>query len=362
MKYKTVIIGVGVMGAATAYYLSHTQKGILALDQYEVDNNLNSSQDYSRVFRYAYGTDEYYSRLAVHALELWKEVELASATQLYFQSGCLLLGNSGGSYASTSYATMKKIGLDIEMLEDEEMKTRFPQFSCNAGVLDPNGGVIEASQATLAFIRLARANGVQVRTKAKVVDIQDGLVVLADGEKIHADMIVVTGGSWNAKLLRGRVKIKPTRQEEVYFQPGGLKDFQKDVFPAFGHMESGFYGTPVHKINGVKLANHFPGAVVDPDTVSRDTTDQFVEQCRAFFKEYIPGLVDAKVLEAKVCLYDMTSDEDFIIDKLTDKIVVGAGFSGHGFKFAPLIGKILSELATNRPVSYDISRFSLHKT
>lgn len=361
MKYQTIIIGAGVMGSATAYYLSKTEKNILLLDQYEVKNDLNSSQDHSRVFRYEYGTDEFYSKLAVKSLKLWKEIEIESKTKLYFQSGCLLLGGTDDSYAMKSYKTMNKLKLPIELLEGKELKDRYPQFNCDTAVLDPNGGVIEASTAVNTFVSLAQKNGVQVRTKAKVVNIDKKSVTLESGEKILTDKIVVTAGVWNTKLLKNKIKVIPSRQELIYFQPKNLELFQKEKFPTFGHLESGFYGIPIHKINAVKIANHFPGKPADPDTVDRKATQEFMDECRNFLRQYIPELADGEVIESKVCLYDMTTDEDFILDKLTDNIVIGAGFSGHGFKFAPMIGKILADLVSKGKTQYDISRFSLSK-
>lgn len=361
MKYQTIIIGAGVMGGATAYYLSKTKNNILLLDQYEIENNLNSSQDHSRVFRYEYGTDEFYSKLAVEALKLWKEVEQESKTQLYFQCGCLLLGKADDTYAMKSYKTMSKLSLPIELLDGEAFHNRFPQFNCDAGVLDPNGGLLEANTATNTFVALAQKNGVQVRTNAKVIDIKDKSITLENNEEMQADKIVVTAGVWNARLLKNKIKVTPSRQELIYFQPKNLEIFQKDKFPTFGHLESGFYGIPIHKINGVKIANHFPGKPADPDTVDRNKTKEFIEKCRAFLRQYIPELADGKVVETKVCLYDMTQDEDFILDNLSESMLIGAGFSGHGFKFAPVIGKILSDLVSTGGTTYDISRFSLSK-
>jgi len=361
MKYNTIIIGAGVMGATTAYYLSKQQNNILLLDQYEFKNALNSSQDHSRVFRYEYGTDEFYTILAVEALQLWKEIEKESQRKLYYQCGCLLLGKAHDTYAMKSFNTMKKLGLDVSLLEDREFKNKFPQFSDTAGVFDPNGGVLEANTATNTCIEMAQQNGVSLRPNTKVLDIQENTVTLENGEKLLTENIVVTAGVWSTKLLKNKIPVIPSRQELIYFQPKNRELFQKDRFPAFGHLESGFYGIPIHKINAVKIANHFPGEIADPDTVNRHATETFIKQCREFLGEHIPDLADGEVIESKICLYDMTPDEDFILDKLTDTIIIGGGFSGHGFKFAPLIGKILADLTFYGKTALPIERFSLLK-
>ena len=349
------------MGATTAYYLSKVQKNILLLDQYEIDNSLNSSYDHSRVFRYAYGTDEFYANLAVKALTLWNDIEKESNTQLYFRCGCLFLENAYDTYAMKSYKTMKKLGLPIELLDGKNLKDRFPQFNCDSGVLDPNGGVLEANTAVTTVVALAQKNGVQVRTKTKVIDIDEKIITVENGEKINADTIVVTAGVWNTKLLKNKIPVIPSRQELLYFKPKRPNIFQKNVFPTFGHLESGFYGIPIHGISAVKIANHFPGKPADPDTVDRNVTKEFIDQCREFLHTYIPELADGEVIKTKTCLYDMTPNEDFILDEISENIVIGAGFSGHGFKFAPLIGMILANLAIGKKNTFDLSRFTLDK-
>jgi monomeric sarcosine oxidase len=359
--YNIIIVGAGVMGSATAYYLSKKKKNILVVDQYEVKNAVNASQDYSRVFRYVYGTDRYYPGLAAYALKLWKRLEKESDTQVYFPCGCLLLGNAPESYAAKSYATMKAMKLPIRKLEGAQFAKAYPQFRIDAGILDPHGGVIEANTATDTFLTLAQKNGVEVQEKTKVAAIGQKSIQLENGQILHADTVVVTAGSWVKKLLSDDVKVTPSRQEIIYIRPKNTKLFQKNVFPAFGHLESGFYGIPIHKINAVKIANHNPGPTVDADRVDKTPSKAFLKECRAFLKQYIPDLADGTVVKTKVCLYDMTPSEDFVIDRLNDTVVVGAGFSGHGFKFASAIGESLAALALGTKPAYDIDRFSLAK-
>jgi monomeric sarcosine oxidase len=360
MKYDAVVIGAGVMGAATAYELSKTLKNILVVDQFDVVNSMNSSQDYSRVFRYAYG-DSYYAQMAVQTLPMWRELEAVSGHQLLTRSGCLLLDNKPGSYAEAAMSTLGSLGLPNSILDRAALLENYPQFSCNSAVLDPAGGVISAASTVAAMLEFALNRGIKIRTNCKVTQLDQGKIVLENSEIIHADKIVLAGGSWTTKLVDIAVPISPSRQEIIYFKPDEANLYTPDVFPTFGHLESGFYGIPVHGINAVKLAIHYPGTTVDPDTVDRLATPEFIQECREFLHQYIPGLADAEVVASKVCLYDMTPTEDFIIDNIGSKIVLGAGFSGHGFKFAPLIGRVLADLVLGRELVYNIDRLRIEK-
>lgn len=155
--------------------------------------------------------------------------------------------------------------------------------------------------------------------------------------------------------------IKPTKFQLVYFKPKNEEMFTKEKFPLFAYLDQGFYGFPIHGNGTVKISNHLVGSASDPDKDDRVVSEEFIQSCRDFFKEFIPGLENAKVVKTKVCFYSMTPDEDFIVDKLRDNVVIGAGFSGHGFKFAPLIGKVLADLVLDGKTKYDISPFRLDR-
>ncbi len=362
MKYDVVIVGAGIMGTAAAYYLSKAHKKILLFDQFELENDKNASQDYSRVFRYVYAKDAFYTKLTIESLKLWKEIEKTAKTKLYFPCGVFLMGKEKNGYSIQSYKTMKKLNQKVELLEGKRLKSRFPQFAGNAGVLDPYGGILEAKKAVKVFATLAVKNGVIVKTKSKAIRINNQSIVLKNGKRIRADKIIVTAGSWTKKLLGNKIRIIPTKQEVVFFKPKNLKLFSKEYFPVFAHLESGFYGFPIHKgIDAIKIANHFPGNPIDPDNINKKVSKSFIDQCQAFFKKYIPQLEGSTVIKTKICPYDMTKNGDFIIDKISDSIIVGTGFSGHGFKFAPLIGKILADLALKGKTSTIIKRFRLNR-
>jgi len=148
MEYDIVIIGAGVMGSATAYYLSKSGKKILIIDQFKFKNNFNSSQDHSRAFRYEYGDDEFYTKLAVESLKLWKEFEKDAKRLFYYRCGAILLADGNEDYAMRSYKTLKKLGHKVDLLQKEELNKRFPQFSAKLGIIDYQGGILDAASAS----------------------------------------------------------------------------------------------------------------------------------------------------------------------------------------------------------------------
>jgi glycine/D-amino acid oxidase-like deaminating enzyme len=186
------------------------------------------------------------------------------------------------------------------------------------------------------------------------------------GYEVECERAMIASGPWSRKLLPLLAdKLTTTRQELVYFEPTPARSnaFEPGVFPIFLELESGFYGFPIHHGGAMKVANHHKGAEVDPDSPDDYVGEQFIEGCRAFFAEFIPGLADARVRETRVCIYNNTPDDDFIIDwhPQLDGVLIATGFSGHGFKFGPTIGRIAAELLMSGRTPFSIDRFSLSR-
>jgi glycine/D-amino acid oxidase-like deaminating enzyme len=152
-----------------------------------------------------------------------------------------------------------------------------------------------------------------------------------------------------------------TRQELVYFDASALGD-RLERLPVFSHMESGFYAIPTARDGRIKVANHHPGVEGHPDGDDRRVSAGFEQGARAFLAQHLPELGDAEVVRRYVCFYSGTADRDFILDRTPEGMVIGAGFSGHGFKFAPLIGRILAQLALGQSPEVDLKRFSMSRS
>lgn len=331
------------MGCSAAYYLAQTGAKVVLLEQFTIEGANNASQDYSRAFRLEYGTDEFYTKLALESLELWRELERKSGRQLYFPCGALLLGKDEKDRAMESYKTLRRLGCEASLCDREELAKRYPQFRAEYGVLDHAGGVLEASGAVETFAELARAAGVTIQENTQVARLESGRATLDSGKVIKAEKVVVATGNWTRKLLP-QLPIRSTKQQLVYFKPSSPQEFTKSVFPAFAYLEEGFYGFPIHGIGAVKLANHMPGDAVDPDDMPREASKEFIAEARRFLTQFIPRLADAEIIKSKVCLYDMSTDSDFIVDFVDENILILGGFSGHGFKFAPKIGQLAAAM------------------
>lgn len=373
--FDIAIVGAGVMGAAAASELAREGASVALFDQSAIPNPRAASVDHSKVFRFAY-PDPFYVKLAVDALNRWRELESTTGARLLTQTGALLIGKREPSFETECYEAMRAMGLGSEKLDSKRVAERFPQFNAGAfafGVHDPSGGILHAEAAVRALVELARQRGVAVIEGARVVEVGQTAgsrlsIATASGDKIECDQAMIASGPWSRKLLPFlEHKLTTTRQELVYFEPLPEHsnppdlDFEAENFPVFLELESGFYGFPVHHAGAMKIANHHKGKEVDPDTTEERVDEQFIESCRVFFSEFIPGLANARVRETRVCIYNNTADDDFIIDwhPELEGLLVVTGFSGHGFKFGPTIGRIAADLVISGRASIDIDRFRL---
>ena len=363
------------MGAAAACEAMRMGARVALID-HSLPNPRASSIDHSKVFRFSY-PDPLYARMAVDALPLWRAVEEESREHLLTQTGILLMGESRELYETRTFETLRALSLPVEMLDSREAGIRFPQFNAERfpyAVYDPSGAILHAERAVRAVIAQARNLGAQIIEGENVIEIrrkspfsrqgQDAkaaALVLESGREVAFERVLIASGAWTRSLVRSFEKmLTPTRQEVIYFE-APRDGFDVGQFPVFTALETGFYGFPIHHAGAMKIANHNKGETVDPRSYDRRVSDESIAECRAFFSEFIPALEDAPVQETRACLYNNTPDDDFIIDRHPEfeNAVIATGFSGHGFKFGPLIGRIAAELLISGQTSYDIDRFSL---
>jgi sarcosine oxidase len=354
------------MGSSAAYVISRmSDKRILLLDRYGIGNEYCSSNDVNRVFRYAYGKDVRYTKMAVESLRLWREIEKETNQELFIPTGLLMLegeDNDANKFNESSFKTLTRLGLGAETYERQELKKRFPQFQANRGFLDPHGGVLLASKSLDTLSSQSFARGVKM-LKRHVTAIRDKSgyeIDTANGETFRAKKLVVTVGPWSNTFVENRLtRIGPTRQQLLYLKPSGsIEKFRPNSCPVF--FTDYHYGLPAAGIDAVKISNKELADPVNPETANRSVDEKQIEECRIACRRFVPDLSDGEVIRTKVCLYDMTKNSDFVIDRDPEnpEIVYGYGFSGHGFKFAPLIGRLLAEMVLDRDPSFDLSRFS----
>ena len=377
--YDVAIIGSGIMGASAAYELARNGASVALVDQAALPNPQGASVDYSKIFRFAY-PDALYVQMAVEALALWRKLEEESATHLLNETGILLIGNRADSFETQTYEALRSLNLKAEMLSSEEVAARFPQFNKEAigfAVFDPSGGVLYADKAVQVSINLACKFGVKVFENERISAIarkaNHNLIRSESGNEWICEKVLIASGPWTRKLLPDFANLLTTTQQEVvYFEPvqnsakllnNGKAKFAMSEFPIFIEIDSGFYGFPIHHNGAMKTGNHLRGKPIDPYTFDEKVGEEFIQRCREFFARTIPALADAHVVKSHVCIYNNSPDEDFIIDWHPDieGVLLATGFSGHGFKFGPLIGRIVAELLLEGKSTYQLDRFRLSR-
>ena len=360
------VIGAGVIGSATARALAARGVPAVLLEQFALGHARGSSHGATRIFRLAY-PDPSYVRMAVAADAGWAALQADAGEELLVRTG----GLDAGPGAAACAAALAACGVEHAWLDAGELRDRYPGLAVQPGermLFQPDAGVSLAGRTVAALQRLARRDGVPVRAGTPVRGIgprRDHVVLRTAGGDISARVAVLAAGPWNGNLLRGAVTRPPrltaTLQQVRYFAPrdraGGrwptLIEWPADgvswyVVPAAGDAP------------GVKVASHLPGRAVDPREGPFAELDPVLEQEAAqYVRRRLPGL-DPAGLAPETCLYTMTADEDFVLDR-EGPVVVGGGCSGHAFKFAPLLGEMLADLALGTQTPVPRERFALRR-
>ena len=344
-RYDTVVIGAGAMGASTAWWLARRGRSVLLVEQFEAGHTRGSSHGGSRIFRYAY-SDPAMVRLVQEARPLWSELEDDAGEVLLDLVGALDHGNPATVEALAG--AMAAAGVPHETLRPEEAHERWPQLRFEGTVVhQPLGGRSRADATVAALTRRAAHHGAVVRFgvgSAVVERAGGGVAVTAGDERIEASTAVVTAGGWLERTAGHLVELPPLRVTEeqlAHFPPAGDARSAAD-WPSFiHHAERFWYGLATPGV-GVKLGGHHEGALVDPDDRRATVDPVYVQGVARYAEEWVPGVIPEPVAEA-TCLYTTTPDDRFLIDR-HGPLVIGSPCSGHGFKFVPLIGRLLADL------------------
>lgn len=367
---SVLVVGGGVMGMATGCALAGRGASATVLERYTIGHEWASSHGLTRAIRHEYGPNALYTRMVARSLTLWDELARETGRRLYTESGVLTLGHEADGETLAGYDVMRAEGLPVERLSPEECARRFPQFQARdygAITWNPRGGMLFASECLAALRDRLLSRGGRVREGVRVTRVESvgarARVQLEGGETLEADRVVVTAGPWAPALLAGlwRAPVRATRQQVCYFAGAAPESFGAERFPVFlASME--YYGFPLHGPAWLKVASHITGQTVDPEN-GYEPDDAEVEGVRAFLRRVIPAAAALELAQVDRCMYDMTPDEDFILDRLpgAERIIVGSGFSGHGFKFGVLIGDLLASLALDEEPAFPLERFRLSR-
>jgi monomeric sarcosine oxidase len=372
---RIAIIGAGIAGLSTAYaLLKQGMKHVTVLEQATVDHRRSTSHGISRLLRFEYGADLLYTEMVRLSLSRWRNLERAARRTLYTPTGLLVIGREDDNFTRPSYYLLREAGIATERLSRRTCMQRFPQFNLlnhDMFTYNENAGILHASlclQALKSCILDLGGNIVEgQRVLALSYDSRPRPICLrlSSGDEYYADKVVLCIGPWIHRLLGGlRLPVRLTRQYLLYFANLPLSSFKIQTFPAF--ISDDLYGFPIHSTcsahgpTWLKAASHSFGATVDPDEMPAIDT-RIIDQIIRKLRDLLPALQEAELAHIDACMYDVSPDEDFILDRLPEDphIVFGTGLSGHGFKFGPLLGELLASLVCDTEPPVPMERFRM---
>jgi sarcosine oxidase len=360
--FDAIVVGVGGLGSAALDHLARRGRSVVGLERFDVPNELGSSHGITRIIRLAYYEDPSYVPLLRRSYELWRELETAAGEQLLHITGSLDMGPPGSFVFEGSRRSCEEHGLEHEVMDAAEVERRFPAYRLPAETLalfQPDGGFLLPERCIVTHIELAQALGAVVQARERVLEwepTENGVRVTSDRGVYQAEQLVLTTGAWLGELAG--LPVVAERQVLAWLQPLQPRLFAPERFPVFNLMvEDGrYYGFPVFGIPGFKFGRyHHLEEHGDPDVLDREPRREDEQVLRAFASRYLPEGA-GPTLTLKACLFENTPDEHFLLGLHPehDQVIVAGGGSGHGFKFASVIGEIAAELALGEAPRLDI--------
>ncbi|WP_353645632.1 N-methyl-L-tryptophan oxidase [Mesorhizobium sp. WSM2239] len=368
--YDVVVIGLGAMGSASLFHLSRRGKRVLGIEQFEPGHDRGSSHGESRAIRLGYFEHPSYVPLARRAYENWRELERLAEEKVLTVTGVLEIGKPGSVIVEGSLAASQMHGLEHEVLAAGEIAKRHPQFTLPndySAVWQPDGGFLQPELANSLHLKLARAAGAEMLVNTPVLGVEptsSGVRIVLQDRVIEAASAVIAAGPWIAELVP---ELKPhltlSRQVLCWFEPREPDAVRLGKLPVFiidGEHDIA-YGFPDFSGSGFKCASHHgSGTWTQAGDARQDAGPADEKRMHDFLEDYLPAAAGS-LKKMRTCIYTKTPDEDFVIDlsPADPRIVIASPCSGHGYKFASVIGEVLADLAIDGRTRHDISRFAI---
>jgi sarcosine oxidase len=364
---SVAVVGGGAMGSAAAWQLALRGHRVILFEQFQFGHARGASHGSSRIFRHAYPNRRYVD-LASRAARLWRQLERVDGERVYTPTGAVDHGDPAQIHALG--VTLGAAGIEHSLLSPRAAQQQWPGLRFDTMVLHhPAAGRLHADHAVAAIQRRAVAEGAQLWPNSPVTGIRRGAagvrVLIASGS-MKFDHVVVAAGAWTSELLTGVPEIARELPElaTTQEQPAHFVPVQSPVgWPSFIHHPGAEYTGPgiygLSSVDGIKVGEHGTGPRVEPGTRDYRPDPEGVERVRSYAARWLPG-VDPGTATATTCLYTTTPDHNFIIDR-RGPITVAAGFSGHGFKFAPAIGELVVGLVNDSCSAPDLFAFGHHR-
>lgn len=362
---RVIVVGAGINGVTAAIELNKRGHDVVLVDPGPLARSLAASTDISKAVRAAYGADEEYTELAERSIKRWRDWNREFGVELYHEVGVMFVRQQQmkpGDFEFESFKILEQRGHKIERMNSARVWKRFPVWNPKLfrdGVLELEAGYAESGRVVAKLIERAKSLGVELREGVRFSELDNGDdrvkgIVLDDGKRIPGDRVVMTAGAWTPLLLPFTRKFfRASGQPVFHLKPPQPELFAPERFPVFGAdiSTTGYYGFPLGREGLVKIANHGPGREMSPESSNRAVTPQEEQNLRKFLSSTFPALAVAPVAYSRVCMYCDTNDGHFWIapDPERPGLTVAAGDSGHGFKFAPVLGEIIADAVEEKP-------------
>ena len=367
---KTVILGAGAMGLATAYHLACRGEPFTLVEQFAIGHDRGSSHGAARIARHSYA-DPRYARLMPAAFAAWKALEADAGIPLFIRTGGVSLSPAGVDYVPRVAASLESIGCSHRLMSGRELRVAMPAFAGvpddSTAVFEPDAGMLLAERALSTMCDLAHTLGGPRTTMIENAPVRridmtaDRPTLVLDGETITADRLIVAAGPWMGTLFpEFAARLRPERQQVLYLSPVDASPFAIGRFPVFISVGAGprdfYYGMPGLFGGGIKIARH-GGDPIDPDDDGRDIGELYREEIRTFLRGCLPALADAPITRTELCKYTVAPGEEFMLGPHPGRpdVIVASPCSGHGFKFSCMLGGVLADLATRGGTDTDIA-------
>jgi sarcosine oxidase len=369
--YDSIVLGVGGMGSAALYHLARRGQRVLGIEQFSLGHEFGSSHGVTRIIRLAYAEHPSYVPLLRRAYELWREMEATAGERLLVITGGMDIGPVNGEMLKGSLRSCHEHGIAHQVLDADDVARRFPGYRLSpdmAAVYQEDGGIVLPERSIMIHVTAALALGAEVHGCERVIEWGaegSGVAVRTDHATYRADRLVITAGPWASQLVpRLKTLAAPERQVLIWTQPLRPERFVPEVFPIFNMEapEGRYYGFPIYGVPGFKFGRfHHRDEPVDPDRMNREFEPEDEAILRKGIARYFPD-ANGPTLAMKTCLFTNSPDEHFILDLHPEfpQVSMAAGFSGHGFKFAPVIGEIMADFAIDGGCTrWDLELFRL---
>ena len=369
--YDAIVLGAGGVGSAALWHLAGRGVKVLGIDRFAPPHDRGSSHGHTRMIRQAYFEHPDYVPLVLESYRLWRELEQAVGQSLLVETGLVEIGPENGVVVPGTLRAAREHALQVETLSARDIERRWPAMRAPealSGVYDRRAGLLRVERCVAASLQAARGAGAELLSCVEVHGwIGDGdLRLRTSAGDFRAARLIVTAGAWAGPLLRAlNLQLEVRRKTLMWHacdEPQARADAGMPCY-LFELPHGVFYGFPVIDERGLKAAEHSGGdVVVDPLTVDRSLRDTDRAPVEAFLRTHIPS-AETPCAEYAVCLYTMSPDEHFIVDRHPEdeRIVFAAGLSGHGFKFTAVLGKVLADLAVDGATTLPIDFLSLKR-